>query len=406
MTATTRVDLTDIDIFVRGEHTEIFRRLRREEPIYWNEGADGNRFWALTTYEDVLWAYREHSLFSSERGAILGGSFRNEADTASGQMLVAMDLPRHRLLKQQIHPALATAVAANVNTQVRELVYRALDRAVADGGCDFAMDVALELPAGALMVVMGIGYEEAHELIRLTRRMVGYRDEHFVDTGDDERLRLADLQADIFDFFAEILVTREPSSGDDLINVLLGSRINGRRLSEEEILYNCMNVAIGGNETSSYTAATGLHTLMEHGDQYDVLLSEPGVVGTAVEEILRWSSTNAYVQRVAKADVRRGDVLIRAGDSVTLWNVSANRDESQFPDADRFDVRRTGNRHLSYGAGIHRCIGAGLAAVELSLLFERIAAQGIRFRPAGPPQRLRSNFILGVTSLPVEVTGR
>ncbi|MFH8477054.1 cytochrome P450 [Streptomyces sp. NPDC018000] len=401
--ATAPIDLTDVDMFVSGAHTAAFTRLRAESPIHWNEGADGSRFWALTRYDDVMWAYRNHEAFSSARGAIVGGSFRSKADTSAGKMLVSTDLPRHRMLKQVIHPAMTAGSAKRVAARVEGLLDRALEQARRDGGCDFATDIATELPAGALMEIMGIGHQDAHELIGVTRRMVGYRDEVFVDIGGDERLRLAWLQAEVFEFFADVLAERRRSPGEDLVSTLLKAEVNGRRLTEEEIFYNCMNVAVGGNETSSYTACTGLVALMDHPDQYERLLGRPEVVSTAVEEMLRWSSTNAYVQRVVERDTERGAVTFRRGDSVTLWNYSANRDESVFADGHLFDIARSPNRHLSYGAGLHRCIGAPVAQAELSLLFARFAEEGLRFRPVGPVRRLRSNFILGITRLPVEV---
>ncbi|MFF0430548.1 cytochrome P450 [Streptomyces sp. NPDC004520] len=401
--AVTGIDLTDVDLFVRGDHTAAFAKLRAEQPIYWNEGADGSRFWALTRYDDVMWAYRNHEDFGSGRGAIVGGSFRSEDDTSAGRMLVTTDLPRHRMLKQAIHPSMSPGVAKRVAVQVAELVSRALEKTRADGGCDFATDIAPELPAGALMVIMGISHEEAHHLIGLTRRMVGYRDEIFVDTGGDQRLRLAWLQAEVFEFFADIVAERRRNPGDDLISILMRAEVNGRPLSEEEIFYNCMNVAVGGNETSSYTACTGLLALMDHPEQYQRLREEPQLVGTAVEEMLRWSSTNAYVQRVAKRDVERGGIQIKAGESITLWNYSANRDEDHFQDPHLFDITRTPNRHLTYGSGLHRCIGAPIAQAELSLLFEQLMTSGFRFKQADDVRRLRSNFLLGITRLPVEV---
>ncbi|WP_320064492.1 cytochrome P450 [Micromonospora sp. RTGN7] len=403
MTAAAGIDLTDVDLFVRGAHLDAFATLRADDPVYWNEGADGSRFWALTKYDDVQWAYREHEVFSSSRGAVVGGSFQSADDTAAGRMLVVADLPRHRLLKQVIHPALSGAVVGAVSAQVAKLVDQAVDRLLADGGGDFAVDVATELPAGALMTIMDISWTDAHELIQLTRRMVGYRDEVFVDTGDDARLRLAWLQAEIFDFFEDLLAQRRRRPGNDFVSLLAQARINDRPLASDEILYNCMNLAVGGNETSSYTACTGLLALMQHPEQHERLLADHSLLGTALDEMLRWSSTNAYVQRVAKRDVERRGRQIRAGDSVTLWNVSANRDEEQYPDGDVFDVGRTPNRHLTYGSGIHRCIGAPVAQVELSLLFQRLLTAGVRCEPAGEPRRLRSNFILGITSLPVRI---
>ncbi|MGL5858151.1 MAG: cytochrome P450 [Angustibacter sp.] len=331
--------------------------MRAENPIHLNRGADGSRYWALTRYKDVLWAYSNHELFGSSRGAVVGGSFRRDGDTSAGKMLVATDLPRHRMLKQIIHPAMSASFAKRVAGRVSKLLDDALATLRRNGGSDFAT----ELPAGALMEIMGLSHAEAHHLIGLTRRMVGYRDEVFVDTGGDERLRLAWLQAEVFEFFADLLADRRRDPGDDLITMLLRGTVNGRKLTEEEIFYNCMNVAVGGNETSSYTACTGLLALMDHPDQYELLLSQPAIGNTTVDEMLRWSSTNAYVQRAVLRDVERGGVTLRAGDSVTLWNYSANRDEPVLPDGHRFDATRSPNRHLSYSAGLHRCIGAPVA---------------------------------------------
>ncbi|MFD9948481.1 cytochrome P450 [Nonomuraea sp. NPDC059023] len=403
MRAALGTDLTDIDLFVEGAHEQAFAALRAETPIYWNEGADGSRFWALTRYEDVLWAYREHGLFGSGRGVIVGGSFRAEGDTSAGRMLVSTDLPRHRMLKQAILPAMRDAVAKRVASRVAGLLERALATARRDGGCDFATDIATELPAGALMEIMGIGHADAHRLIGLTRRMVGYRDEIFVDTGGHERLRLAWLQSEVFEFFAGILKQRRRDPGEDLVSMLLKAEVNGRRLTGEEVFYNCMNVAVGGNETSSHSASTGLLAFMDNQDQYRMLRSGAWRSQLTVAEVLRWSSTNAYVQRSALRDVTRGGITIKEGDSITLWNYSANRDETVFPHADRFDITREPNRHLSYGAGLHRCIGAPIAYAELSLLLESLAGSGMTFALAGEVRRLRSNFILGITRLPVAV---
>jgi cytochrome P450 len=399
------VDLTDVDLFVRGQHHDELRRLRADCPVYWNSTADGAGFWALTRYDDVLAAYKNHSAFGSTRGAILGGSFGKATDTAGGRMLVASDLPRHRLLKQQIHPALSATVTTAVRAKVDELLTLEFDRLLRDGGGDFAEQIATALPAGALMVIMAIGRVDAMDLIAMTRRMVGYRDEMLVNIDTPARLRLAVQQTEILGFFAGLLDERRRRPGKDLVSVLLGSEINGREMSEEDILYNCLNVAVGGNETSSHTASGGAAALIEAPDQWDLLAAEPSLLPAAIDEILRWTSVNAYVQRAVKRDVELGGTLLRQGDSVTLWNVSANRDETQFPEADHLDIRRSPNRHLSYGSGIHRCIGAPIAHAELTLVFEHLLRTGVRLRLAGPIVRMRSNFILGLNRLPVEIIG-
>ena len=404
MSDTMAVDLTDLDLFVRNEHHGVLAWLREHDPVHRHPLGDG-AFWALTRYDDVLRAYRDHTTFSSSSGAILGGSFRSETDTAAGRMLVASDLPRQRLLRQQMHPVFATGMVERVRRQVDTLVGAALDRLLSAGGGDVATEIAPELPAGALMTMVDIGRTDALELVSLTRRMIGFQDPSLVGAEDDEaRLRLAWLQSEIFEYFADLIRERRARPGDDLVSILLRAEINGRRLPDEDILYNCMNVAVGGNETSSYTTCAGIAALMEYPDQYDRLLAQPELLDLAMEEILRWGSTNAYVQRVATRDATVGGREIRRGDSVTLWNVSANRDERQFPHADRFDIGRSPNRHLTFGSGIHRCVGAPVGMVELTSVFGPLTRRGIRLEKAGPVRRLRSNFILGITALPVTVT--
>jgi cytochrome P450 len=399
----TGIDLADADMFARQEHHAVFAHLRRHSPVYWNESANGLAFWALTRYDDVLAAYRDHATFSSERGAVLGGSFRSEKDSAAGRMLVAADPPRHRILRQALHPAFASEMVARISPPIRSLVDSALTRMIEDGGGDFATDIATQLPAGALTAMMDIGHREAHELVKLTRRMIGFRDPLYEGGIDSERLRLAYFQSEIFEFFADLLRVRRRRPGEDLVSVLARTELNGRPMREEDILYNCMNVAVGGNETTSYTACSGVQALMENADEYERLLRQPGIRDSAIDEFLRWGSTNAYVQRAATRDIRIGDTLIREGDSVALWNVSANRDEEQFPEANRFDLTRTPNRHISFGSGIHRCVGASIGDTELAILLDALVDRQIRLEPAGPAKYLRSNFILGMNSLPVTV---
>ncbi|MGW2475134.1 cytochrome P450 [Streptomyces sp. NPDC001665] len=395
------IDLTDPEAFVEQRHYAMLAWLRRHDPVHWHAMEEGGGFWAVTRYDDVARLYNDHETLSSEGGPMLGGSFRSQADPSAGRMLVASDPPRQRHIRQVVHRAFAQRILQRVAAQVTELVTAAVEQARADGGCDFATDIAPELPAGAVMAMMGVSHREARELIDLTRRMIGFRDPVYGDTTDDERLRLAVTQAEIFEFFSEIVRDRRRNPGDDLVSFLIEAERNGRPWPEEDILYNCMNVAVGGNETSSYTACSGLLALLEHPEQLALLRNRPDLTESAVNEILRWSSTNAYVMRVATADQLIGDQVVRKGDSVTLWNVSANRDETQFDRPDTFDVARTPNRHLSYGIGIHRCIGAMVAQTELGILFRLMTDADLKVETAGPVRRLRSNFIQGITRMPV-----
>jgi cytochrome P450 len=397
------IDLSDPDLFRAGGHHAAFAALRANDPVYWNPVGERDGFWALTRYADIVAAYRQHDVFSSANGAIMGGSYRSATDTSSGRMLVATDLPRHRLLRQQVQRVFAPRFIEAARRQAYRLVDDALAKMEADGGGDFAQDVAVELAAGALIGLLDIGHADARHLVALTRRMADFRAATSEAGQAEARLALAATQTEIFAFFDELVEDRMDSPGDDLVGILTTARVNGQPLSREDVLYNCLNVAVGGNETSSHTAAAGLQALMDNPDQYDRLLNEEALLPTAMDEILRWTSIAAYVQRMAQRDVVVRDRTIKAGDTVTLWNVSGNRDPEQFPDPDRLLLDRRPNRHLSYGTGVHRCVGANLGQVEVSIAFDLLRRRRLRLRPAGPAGPFRSNFILGVRALPVTV---
>ncbi len=395
------LDLDDTDLFVHGDPHAVWRRLRDSEPVRWNP-TDSGGFWALTTYEDVKAAYLNPATFSSAGGTVMGGSYRTGRDSATGRMLICSDSPEHRMLRQQVHKAFGPDTLERASRQVRTYLSAALDRVVADGGCDLAHDVARELPAGFLAAMFGLGRADAGTLLHLTEKMIGHRDE--LHSGRSAELTLVGAQVEIFDMMSDLLAMRRAQRGDDLVSVLLDAEINGRPMSDDEILYNCLNVAVGGNETTPYTATAAVVALTDHPDQAARLLADPALVPTAVDELFRWTSTNAYVQRTATRDTTIRDVRIAAGDPVTLWNASANRDPLRFDEPDRFDVGRRPNPHIAFGLGAHRCIGVAAAQLEVTLFVEEVVRRGLRFELTAPPTRLRSNFMLGITSLPVSVT--
>jgi cytochrome P450 len=399
--ATALIDLDDLDLFVSGDPHAAWAWLREHAPVYWNATADGG-YWALTTYADVSAVYRDPAAFSSKDGTVLGGSFRSATDTATGQMLICSDPPEHRLLRQHVHKAFGKSMMHAAAERVRAYLSDALDRLTADGGGDFATDVAPTLPAGLLAAMFGIGRADALHLLRLTRTMIGFRDEEYVRTSG-EAMTLVGAQVEIFDFLAELLDRRRADPGEDLVSILLAAETNGRGLTESQILYNALNVAVGGNETTPFTASAIVETLIGHPEEERRLHDDPGLIGTAVDEFFRWTSTNAYVRRTTTKEVVLRGIRIPAGQTLTLWNASANRDENAFPHADRLDLGRSPNHHLAFGVANHRCVGMPAAWMEISMLVEELVRRRLRFRPSGGIERLASNFMLGIKHLPVEV---
>ncbi|MET9248880.1 cytochrome P450 [Nonomuraea sp. NPDC003709] len=399
--ATALIDLDDLDLFVSGDPYAAWAWLREHAPVYWNATADGG-YWALTTYADVSAVYRDPVAFSSKDGTVLGGSFRSATDTATGQMLICSDPPEHRLLRHHVHKAFDKRMMHAAAEHVRAYLTDALDRLTADGGGDFATDVAPTLPAGLLAAMFGIGRADALHLLHLTRTMIGFRDEEYVrDSG--EALTLVGAQVEIFDLLTELLDRRRAEPGEDLVSILLAAETNGRGLTESQILYNALNVAVGGNETTPFTASAIVETLIGHPEEERRLHDDPSLVRTAVDEFFRWTSTNAYVRRTTTKDVTLRGIRIPAGQTLTLWNSSANRDESAFPHADRLDLGRAPNHHLAFGVANHRCVGMSAAWMEITLLVEELVRRRLRFTPSGKIERLASNFMLGIKHLPVEV---
>jgi cytochrome P450 len=401
MTVSPRLDLTDLDLFTDGDIHSTFAWLRRHDPVYWNGTDEATGFWALTRHADVALAYADATHFSSRNGTVLGGSYRRAVDSASGQMLIASDAPQHRLLRQQVHPAFGPAMLERAAEVVRRHLGAALDQAVRDGGTDMAT-LAQELPAGLLSAMFGLDRDRALHLLGLTRTMIGYRDPRCRGEAD-ETMSHVRAQVSIFDLMSELVEERRRDPGTDLVSILLAARLNGRPMTDGEILYNCLNVAVGGDETTPFTAAAAVEAFIQYPDQLDRLGQHPDQITVALNEIFRWTSTNAYVQRTATVDLEIGGRSIAAGQSVTLWNVSANFDEEVFAEPTRFDVGREPNRHLAFGVGPHRCVGQAAAWMEIEIFVRELVRRRLTFELAGPVHRLRSNFMLGATSMPVHI---
>ncbi|HEV2087564.1 MAG TPA: cytochrome P450 [Cryptosporangiaceae bacterium] len=397
----TVIDLDDLDLFVSGDPHTAWSWLRENAPVYWNATATGG-YWALTRYEDVTAVYRDPTTFSSKNGTVLGGSYRSPTDTASGRMLICSDPPEHRLLRQHVHKAFGAAMMNRAGGYVRQYLGEALDRLAADGGGDFATEIAPLLPAGLLAAMFGIGRDDALRLLRLTRTMIGFRDAEYAGEHATS-MTLVAAQVEIFDLLAELLDRRRRDPGDDLVSILVAARTNGRELSESQILYNALNVAVGGNETTPFTASAIVEALIRHPEQASRLRRDAGLLNTAVDELFRWTSTNAYVCRTTTRNVTVRGVHIPAGETLTLWNAAANRDADQFPHADRLDLGRSPNHHLAFGVANHRCIGMPAARMEITLLMAELVSRGLRFALSGRIDRLRSNFMLGIKHLPVEL---
>jgi cytochrome P450 len=211
-------------------------------------------------------------------------------------------------------------------------------------------------------------------------------------------------QAEVFSYFSKWISERRTKPGDDLISALIHGDVDGAKLTDLEVLFNCFLLIIGGQETTRNATSGGILALIENPAERVKLRNDPALLPVALEEFLRWTSPVTHIMRVAKKDGELRGQKIREGQKVVIWNASANRDESIFPHADTFDVTRSPNDHLAFGHGEHFCIGVNLARLELRVMIEEVLRRMPDLELAGPTERLRSNFVAGIKHMPVRFT--
>jgi cytochrome P450 len=390
------------ELFAVGDPWAYLADLRENNPVSVHRRADGYEFYALTRYDDVYAAYVDHVRLSSSYGTMIDGSYLPEKDSASGRMLIVADQPEHTAIKKPIKASgFNRKMLSRIGDTVRRNIRGALDELSVGDRLDFSRVVAPELPKGVLEVLFGIGSQDAATLLEATRTMIGYRDEMYV--GASPLDALVDAQLDVLDFIDELIDRRiESGSTDDMIGYL-AQCVAGGELSRDVALLNGLNVAVGGNETTPHTASLTVDTIHRERAEWRKVLDGDVSCETATQEFLRWTSTNSYVQRLTMTDVTIGGYPIPANSFVTLWNMAANRDPSVFERPGSFVIDRPDNKQISFGAGVHRCIGAPVATLEIQTFIEELASWDKAFAVVEEPQRLHSNFMLGLTELQVEV---
>ncbi|MFD7054921.1 cytochrome P450 [Streptomyces mirabilis] len=394
------VDLTDPETFLApgAELVEMWRRFRAESPVHWHEvsGRAVPGFWVLSRYDNVMKVYRDNQRFTSERGNVLT-TLLEGGDSAAGQMLAVTDGRRHRELRNILLKAFAPRVLESVVAGVQERADRLIRYAVESGDCDFAQDVAEHIPMATIADLLGVPSSDRDYLLSLTKEALSTEKD---GQSADEALV---ARNELLFYFSDLAAERRDDPRDDVVSVLATSTIDGEPLSDQEIIFNCYSVIIGGDETSRLSMICGMHELIEHPEQWRRLKSGEVTVDSAVEEVLRWVSPAMHFGRRALEDVEIDGWILRAGDVVTLWNSSANYDEEVFADPGTFDLGRTPNKHVSFGYGPHFCLGSYLGRAEIAAMLTALRTHVAEAVPNGPAKPIHSNFLHGYSSLPVSL---
>ena len=393
-------DLTDPGVFVHGVPYETFRRLRAEAPVAFHPERDGPGFWVVSKWADVRSVSLDQSTYSSWKAGILIREMGREREEMQREFLTGMEPGRHGKHRRLVSGTFAPKIIRALEPRLRAVVTRTLDDVGSRGACDFVTDVACELPVIAICELLGVPVEDRSKIVGWSNAMVGMDDPEYAD--DPSGGPLAAMQLAMY--AQELAERRRADPRDDIVTELLDAEVDGERLTAAEFNAFVLILAVAGNETTRNLISAGLWLLCEHPEERARVQADLGILPTAIDEMLRYHPPVLYFRRTAMRDVELRGERIREGDKVSLWYVSANRDEEVFPDADRFDVRRTPNDHLSFGFGPHFCLGAALAHLEARVMFEELFQRLPDIALAGPPERLRANHIHGIKHLPVRFT--
>ena len=401
------IDLLDRDRFTRGVPHEWFTYLRRNAPVYKHPEPAGPGFWVITRHADVCAVGKDAREYSSDqaRGGVVGLEERTDEPAfvdSEAKLMPTMDPPDHTRYRKLVNKGFTPRMIGQLEPRIRSICERIVDDVVATGGCDFVVDVAAEITLQAIAELIGVPAEDRHKIFDWSNRMIGSEDPEY--RVSDEAV--FEAQAEMFMYAGRLAEERRKEPQQDIMTTLLDAEVDGHSLSEMDFNLFFLLLSVAGNETTRNAMAHGMHALLEHPEQYAAIVEDPSVLETATEEIVRWASPVMYFRRNATEDRELGGQQIRAGDKLSIWYASANRDEAVFDDPFRFDILRSPNEHVGFGGGgPHFCLGASLARMEIRVLFEELAQRAPRIEPAGELDRLRSNFIAGIKHLPVTFPG-
>ncbi len=401
------IDLLDPKSYDGGQPHDQFAWLREHAPVHRHAETDGGPgYWAITRYEDIRAISRNHGVFSNEPSIMIadvpgaaGAAEGGLAPSPEDKMLLMCDPPYQTQLRRIVSGAFTPKAARALKPRVERLATEIVDAVIERGECDFVADVAGELPSYVIAELLGLPLEDGRKLYQLTETI------HSATEAVGQEAQIA-AGVEMFGYAARVAAEKRANPGDDLATRLLHAEVDGHRLSDMQFNLFFMLLVDAGGDTTRNLVAGGMLALLEHPDELARLRADvDGVLPTAREELLRFTSPVVYMRRTAREDTELAGQAIREGDKVVLYYGSANRDAAAFDAPDRLDVTRAPNHHVAFGAtGAHFCLGAQLARVEIDAMLREVLIRMPDLELAGTPEWLPSNFISGPRAMPVRFT--
>jgi cytochrome P450 len=378
-----------------------FERLRKEEPVHYCTNAPIEPYWSVVKYNDIMHVDTHHAIFSSD--ASLGGiSIKDAPPGYDWPSFIAMDQPRHAEQRKTVSPMFTPGHLDQLAALIRQRSAKVLDNLPRNETFNWVTKVSIELTTQMLATLFDFPFEERRKLTRWSDVSTALPKSGIVESEAQRRGEMDECRA----YFAKLWnerVNAEPRN--DLLSMMAHSEAT-RHMDPDNLMGNIILLIVGGNDTTRNTMSASVLALNENPGEYEKLRADPKLIDTMVPEVIRWHTPLAHMRRTALEDTELGGKTIRKGDRVVMWYVSGNRDEELIDRPDEFIIDRPRPRtHLSFGFGIHRCVGMRLAELQLRILWEEILKRFERIEVVGEPKRLYSSFVRGIESLPVRIQG-
>ncbi len=393
------IDLTDVNLFEQGIPHGYFAFLRKEHPVSWSQRPDGSGFWSVTRYKDINEVEGNIEVFSSKTNVTPQPVPEETLAATVDHMIILSDPPRHSTLRKLIMSGFTPKAISKIEDRIRELAVESIDAVIETGACDLH-DIAAHMPIEVVADLLGVPAEDRQNLFNWANAMFGGSDLRISSLNGMEVARL-----EMFQYAMKLAIQRRAQPGDDVFSQIAMAEENGEKLSEFDLGCFFLILATAGNETTRTQMLQGTLALIQHPDAMQALRADPSLLPNAIEEMLRWTTPALAFARKATQDYVLNGQPIKAGDQVVMWYCSGSRDETVFANPDAFDIRRSNARdHMAFGSktGIHRCLGAMLARLELKAFFQELVTRIPDIRLDGSVVRLRSNFTNGINHMPVK----
>ncbi|MEU4569775.1 cytochrome P450 [Micromonospora sp. NPDC023956] len=390
--------LTDPHLYAHGDPHAVWAHLRRHRPVSWHTPDGHEPFWAVAGHAAGLEVLTDWSRFTSTRGTVLRPNL-SDPFPGAGTMLTLTDPPRHTVLREVMRGLFSPGAVAALRERAQRVAGELVRRAAAAGSCDFVHDVMAPFPLAVTADLLGVPAADLERVGRWTRAASDH-----IDDIDGTAAQEAHLE--VLQYYGQALAERRRAPGDDVVSVFARAQADGLDITDDEIILTCDNLIVAATETTRQVTGSGLLALLEHPDQFAALRAGAVPARRAVEEFLRFGPPISHLMRAATTDTTVAGTAIRAGQAVSVWLPSVNRDEAVFDRPDEFRLDRHPNRHLTFGGGVHSCIGGPIARLMILAVVEELLRGTRSVALDGTPRRIPSHIVCGLASLPVTIRPR